>query len=125
MDGFRLLNVGLRATLVSVLKLWSRLIFVGRQWMGLEERITDEARNGLITAIGIVLGFALAFFGTWSMASGEWQRADIVRGLVLGLGIVILILPLYRSLAPYVQTVKRYEGTVKLFVSGITLLRSQ
>ncbi len=81
--------------------------------------VSGEARNAMVTAIGIVLGFILAYFGTWSGDEGSWRLIDIIPGLFLAGGIGALLRSLYCSLIPYAQSVERYEQNAKLFVYGL------
>ena len=83
------------------------------------ESVSQEARSSLITAVGIVLGFALAFFGSWSIDDDPWERVDVIPGVLLSIGSGLLTYTLYRSLMPYHQTVKQYESVVRKFMWGI------
>jgi hypothetical protein len=84
--------------------------------------ISDDGRNGLITAQGIVLGFAVGFFGQWSLDDEPWERGDFWPLLALGGGLTLLCYSLFRALIPYVQTVGHYEKTVWVFVGGLALV---
>ncbi len=84
-----------------------------------QNSVSGEARNALITAIGIVLGFALAYFGSWSSVEEAWVWWDLIPGLPLFGGICALLVSLYRSLIPYNQSIERYEANAKLFVYGV------
>lgn len=86
------------------------------------EYISDQARASLITANGIVIGFALNFFGNWSATNVKWSIHDIPIVCVFSLGILTLTGTLYRSLMPYVQSIRRYEINVKTLVLGIVLI---
>ncbi len=81
--------------------------------------ITEQARSSLITANGIILGFALTFFGSWSTDGGSWSTHDIPIVLMFSIGVLLLTLALYRALLPYVQSISRYESNVRLVVLGI------
>ncbi len=80
--------------------------------------VSDNARNGLVTAIGIVLGFTVAFLINFSMHPSKWESDDIPTLIFVISGIIIMIVSLYRSLIPYDQPVKYYERTVRIFVLG-------
>ncbi|MEV3811478.1 hypothetical protein [Aeromonas allosaccharophila] len=84
-----------------------------------QRTISDQARGSLITANGIIIGFALAFFGNWSTSGAKWSSHDIPIVAAFSVGILLLILALYRSLMPYIQTIVRYESNVRLLVLGI------
>jgi hypothetical protein len=62
------------------------------------EGITDEHRNGSITAIGIVLGFSLTFLSSWMHAPEPWDYIGIVILLTLASGIALQIISLRRLL---------------------------
>lgn len=84
-----------------------------------DQLISDPARNSLVTANGVILGFALAFFGNWSVSGGKWHLAEIPQVAAFSLGIALLTTALYRSLMPYRQTIARYEVNVRVLMSGI------
>jgi hypothetical protein len=83
--------------------------------------VGDEGKNGLITAIGIVLGFVLGFYTQWAFGEDPWRSEDIIPTLLYLCGIAVLIISLYNALIPYKQTVKHYERTVRIFILGVTL----
>ena len=92
---------------------------------GNEVYVSDNARNGLVTAVGIILGFALAFLIKFSMDSGDWKASDFPTLILLLIGIIIIIMifSLYRALIPYKQEIRYYETTVKIFIfGGVSLL---
>ena len=64
----------------------------------LSEGITDEHRNGSITAIGIVLGFSLTFLSSWMHGPEPWDYTGIVILLTLASGIALQIISLRRLL---------------------------
>ncbi|MBJ2089989.1 hypothetical protein ACMFFK_04310 [Serratia marcescens] len=84
--------------------------------------ITDQARNSLITANGIIIGFTLAFSSNWALRGTQWSMGDILVACIFGLGVLALIMCLYRALMPYVQTVSRYENNVRLLILGVTFI---
>jgi hypothetical protein len=83
------------------------------------KNITDQARNSLITANGIIIGFALAFFANWASNGAQWSTQDIPVVCMFSFGIMALIMSLYRALMPYVQTISRYENNVRLLTLGV------
>ena len=83
--------------------------------------ITDAGRNGLITAIGIILGFALTFIARYSMAPGDWKLTSNMIFVLMMSGIFTVLYSLYRVLIPYKITVSRYESTAKIFLVGILI----
>ena len=87
-----------------------------------EPQMSPISRSALVTAIGILLGFTLAFFERWNSAPGEWERHHILPLAGLILGGALMVISLYRALVPHDQSVRRYENTVRLFVAGIILV---
>lgn len=83
--------------------------------------VTDTNKNGLIAAIGIVLGFSLNFFARWSLAPGHWL--DEHRGpiLTLTMGIAILGVSLYLALRLESGS-RTYSWAVGLLLSGISVI---
>jgi len=84
-----------------------------------EEPIDHTARNGIITAIGVVLGFALTFLPSWSFRPGDWGRHSIFPFMSLCLGILLIIIALSKLILSYTPTVKQYKSAVKYFIWGI------
>ena len=94
-------------------------------------------RSGIITGIGIFLGFLLNFIAywafTWSIKESSlpvptgtaretiigWRIWDIPVIVLLLIGVMLITVSLYRVLIPYSQTLRRYEGSIKLFVFGV------
>lgn len=84
-----------------------------------EEPIDHTARNGIITAIGVVLGFALTFLPSWSFRPGEWSRNSIFPFISLFLGILLIIIALSKLILSYTPTTQQYKSAVKCFIWGI------
>ncbi len=96
-----------------------------------DEEIVDSAgKNGLVTAIGVILAFTLTFFGTWSLTEDPhptsptfgdsgWEYKDLPTVILLGIGIVLLIVTLYHALIPYRYNAKHFRQTVWLFTFSI------
>jgi threonine/homoserine/homoserine lactone efflux protein len=89
--------------------------------------ISDTSRNGMITAIGIFLGFALGFIAPWSLNPSwsidpqheAWKWWDIITLLLVFGGIGVITCTLYRVLVPYEQPQERWQGHVLSFIIGI------
>ena len=47
---------------------------------------------------------------------------DIPVACMFGLGVLALIMSLYRALMPYVQTISRYENNVRLLISDVAFV---
>ena len=83
-------------------------------------------RQGIITAITVLLGFSLTFFRYWSFeASGEWTFHSAIPAGTLIVAIVLQIIALFRSLRIADDDVIEYRTTVMWFiVSAVVLLIS-
>lgn len=87
-----------------------------------DKMISDDGRNGLITAIGIILGFSLTFLAQWSLDDSEWELRDLPSLGLLLIGIFCMLAALRKALLPYKQTIKHYENTVHLFFWSIVIV---
>jgi hypothetical protein len=87
-----------------------------------EPQMSPVSRSALVTAIGILLGFTLAFFERWNSAPGGWKLQHFFPFGGLILGGILMVISLYRALVPHDQSVRRYESTVRLFVVSIVLV---
>ena len=87
-----------------------------------EPQMSPISRSALVTAIGILLGFTLAFFERWNGAPGEWELHHLLPLAGLISGGVLMVISLYRALVPHDQSVRRYESTVRLFVVSVILV---
>jgi hypothetical protein len=83
-------------------------------------------RQGIITAITVVLGFALLFLRYWGFElPGPWTHASIIASSLLILSILVQFVALWRSLLVQDDEVTEYNKTLRLFFfSVITLLIS-
>jgi|RhiMetdeSRZDD1v2_1073273.scaffolds.fasta_scaffold636796_3 hypothetical protein len=80
-------------------------------------------RTGLVTAITVFLGFSLYFARFWNLEhSGEWTWIGIVPAGIVGIGIVVQLIALFRSLDLRDQAVPRYKATVRCFFAGIIIV---
>ena len=84
-------------------------------------RVSDEARGALITAVGIILGFALTAAATWAGGPEGWRPADRGPGLALGAGVLLLVAAMYRALLPLQQEESWYRTTIWIFLVGIAV----
>lgn len=85
-------------------------------------KVSDDARNGLITAIGIILGFSLTFLAQWSLDDSDWELRDLLPMVVLLAGVSMMLAALKRALIPYHQNIPHYEKTVQLFFWSIVVV---
>jgi hypothetical protein len=91
------------------------------------EGISDEHRNGSITAIGVVLGFSLTFLASWARDDDQWEYSDILILLTLASGIAMQMISLRRLLilprTPGLRhSVTDHNKAAKLFLWGTALV---
>lgn len=81
-------------------------------------------RQGIITAITVLLGFSLAFWRFWGFEStGRWSSLSILAGACLLLAVALQIVALFRALRIEDDAVPEYRRTVRWFIaSAIALL---
>jgi hypothetical protein len=79
-------------------------------------------RSGSITAIGVVVGFSLAFLVRWSGLPGRWTNSDLVAVAGITLGVGFQIKALVDLLAVRSVFVAHYERAVRIFVIGLVLV---
>lgn len=80
-------------------------------------------RQGIISAITVLLGFSLLFLRYWSFeAEGEWTIASIVADLLLATAIILEFSALWRSLQPEDDDESRYRVTLRWFFVSIAVL---
>ena len=81
--------------------------------------ITDEQRNGSISAIAIVLGFSLSFTGSWSQEDNPWSvRSLLVMSIAIA-GIVLQLRALFGLVALPVVTLPQHRSITAGFRLGI------
>lgn len=83
-------------------------------------------RQGIITAITVVIGFTLLFLRYWEFElPGPWTHASIVAAILLILSILVQFVALWRSLLLEDDKVTEYNKTLRwFFFAVITLLIS-
>src|SRR5262245_42567889 len=80
-------------------------------------------RQGLITAITVLLGFSLAFQRYWGFeASGQWTTRSFVATLALAVAVLLQIVALVRSLRLEDDDPAEYRKTVRWFTSSAIVL---
>ncbi|GMG92895.1 4-amino-4-deoxy-L-arabinose transferase-like glycosyltransferase [Cupriavidus metallidurans] len=81
-------------------------------------------RQGIITAITVLLGFSLAFWRFWGFESpGKWSVRALFAALCLVSAVALQILSLFRALRIEDDEVSEYRRTVRWFIaSAIALL---
>jgi hypothetical protein len=80
-------------------------------------------RQGLITAITVLLGFSLTFLRFWGFeAPGQWTLQAILSTAISVLAIVLQLVALYRSLRPEDDDETEYRKTVVWFIVSAAVL---
>lgn len=81
-------------------------------------------RQGIITAITVLLGFSLAFWRFWGFESpGYWSVRSLAAALCLILAVALQILALFRALRLEDDSIPEYRKTVRWFIaSAIAML---
>jgi hypothetical protein len=99
----------------------------GRQPIPTSERqhlaLPQGYRQGIITAITVLLGFSLAFFRFWGFeASGEWAPRSIIPAGTLVVAILLQIVALVRSLRLEDDDPNKYRKTVMWFTTSAVVI---
>ena len=82
-------------------------------------------RQGIITAITVLLGFSLLFFRYWDFElPGSWTVSAILAALLLGVSILLQFVSLWRSLQLKDDDEAEYAITLRWFLRVLTLLAS-
>ena len=80
-------------------------------------------RQGIITAITVLLGFSLAFWRFWGFESpGHWSARSLFAALSLVCAVVLQIIALFRALRIEDDAVAEYRQTVRWFISSAIAL---
>ncbi|HXX12621.1 MAG TPA: hypothetical protein VEK05_13980 [Burkholderiales bacterium] len=89
-----------------------------------QPRVLPEGyRQGIITAITVLLGFSLAFFKFWGFeAPGEWTARSIIAAATLVVAVMLQIVALVRSLRLEDNTPGEYRKTVVWFCASAVVL---
>lgn len=79
-------------------------------------------RQGVVTAISVILGFSLYFLRFWSLeAPGDWTWISLFAELPIILSVACLAVALWRSLQVADDNEPVYRKTLKWFLSGVVL----
>lgn len=80
-------------------------------------------RQGIITAITVLLGFSLAFWRFWGFESpGHWNARALFAALSLVGAVVLQIVALFRALRIEDDAVSEYRQTVRWFIASAAAL---
>jgi hypothetical protein len=83
-------------------------------------------RQGIITAITVLVGFSLLFFRYWDFElSGAWTLPALIATLLMAVSILLQFVSLWRSLQIKDDDETEYNITLRWFLASIlTLLAS-
>ena len=85
--------------------------------------VPDGYRQGLITAITVLLGFSLTFLRFWGFeAPGHWTLLSIVSTGTSIVAVLLQLIALFRSLRLEDQVAAEYQKTVRWFISSAIAL---
>ncbi len=80
-------------------------------------------RQGIITAITVLLGFSLLFFRFFNFElPGEWTATSIIAAVLMSLSILLQFVSLWRSLQLRDDDAAEYSITLRWFLSSAVLL---
>ena len=80
-------------------------------------------RQGLISAITVMLGFSLLFVRYWTFeAAGEWSLASLASAALLAIAVSLEFVALWRSLLPRDDDEPVYYVTLRWFFSSVFVL---
>lgn len=84
-----------------------------------------DFRQPMVTSIGVILGFLMGFLGQW-VTEPSFQLKSAADHLVFGgslLGVVMLLVALYRMLSPVLPSNLQgyYMHTLRLYMGGIVV----
>jgi hypothetical protein len=80
-------------------------------------------RQGIITAITVMLGFTLGFFRFWGFESpGKWTLISIIPAVTLVTAVILQIIALTRALNVKDDAEPEYRQTVKWFIASAIVL---
>jgi hypothetical protein len=80
-------------------------------------------RQGIITAITVLLGFTLGFFRFWGFeAPGHWTLRSFIPATTLVVAVMLQIVALFRALNIADDDEYEYKKTVKWFIASAVVL---
>jgi len=80
-------------------------------------------RQGIITAITVLLGFSLTFLRFWGFeASGKWTVRSLISTGMLVVAVGLQIIALCRALRLEDDAAKEYHKTVLWFIASAVVL---
>jgi hypothetical protein len=80
-------------------------------------------RQGIITAITVVLGFSLLFVRYWDFElPGAWSVSSAIAAVLIGVAIVLEVVTLWRSLQIKDDDELEYAKTLRWFLVSTAML---
>lgn len=80
-------------------------------------------RQGIITAVTVLLGFTLGFFRFWGFeAPGKWTLRSFIPATTLVIAVLLQIISLFRALDIADDDEFEYRKTVKWFIGSAVVL---
>jgi hypothetical protein len=80
-------------------------------------------RQGIITAITVLLGFSLAFWRFWGFEStGRWTLRAVFAAVALIVAVSLQIVALFRALRIEDDEIAEYRKTVRWFLASAVAL---
>jgi hypothetical protein len=80
-------------------------------------------RQGIITAITVLLGFSLTFWRFWGFEStGRWTLRSVFAAVALVVAVSLQIVALFRALRIEDDEVAEYRKTVRWFLASAVAL---
>jgi len=77
-------------------------------------------REGIITAVTVIIGFSLSFVRYWAFeAPGDWTARSLIALVALLIPIAAEIYTLYRALLVEDDDEATYKVTVKWFIGSV------
>ena len=87
------------------------------------ESLPQGYREGIITAITVLLGFTLAFFRFWGFeAPGKWSYKSFIAAVSLAITVVLQLITLFRAIRLEDDDEVQYRITTRWFVASAAVL---
>ena len=92
-----------------------------------ERRIEDQLpigyRQAVVSAIALFLSLSIAFLRFYGFeAPGSWTLASTGSAMLTGVGIVLLLIALFRALDIRDDALSHYRVTLRIFFWGIVVV---
>jgi hypothetical protein len=80
-------------------------------------------RQGIITAITVLMGFSLLFVRYWNFElPGAWSASSVIAAVIMALSILLQLVALWRSLQVKDDDETEYAKTLRWFLSSVVVL---